>query len=126
LKESVRKRKVRQLKKDLKNRYNITLDEFNRMWKEQKGRCKICGVKLKRRDIDSDGIVYNIDHNHKLGVVRGILCIQCNRRLEAVESGWYDKYKTIVNEYLQERTDLEDVWKKEKKLGIYIKLGGIS
>lgn len=126
MEEKIRKRRVKQLREDLKKRYGITLEDFNKMWNEQQGRCKICGVKLKRRDMEGSGVIYNIDHNHSLGVVRGILCVQCNKRLEAVESGWYEEYKEIVDKYLKEMTYIEDIWKKEKKVGIYIKLGSVS
>lgn len=57
----------------LKNKYNITIDEWDRIFEEQKGRCRICGIhqlELRYR--------LNTDHNHKTGKVRGLLCIDCN------------------------------------------------
>src|SRR5574341_2409650 len=59
--------------KNYKHKYNIELDDYNRMFKKQKGRCAICGIhqsKLKKR--------LSIDHNHKNGKVRGLLCDRCN------------------------------------------------
>ena len=50
------------------------------MLKEQECRCFICGRhKLQFKK----GL--HIDHNHKTGETRGILCVRCNTRLGAVE-----------------------------------------
>ena len=48
--------------------YNITEAEFNRMKHEQNGMCQICG--------EATNLV--VDHNHKSGKVRGLLCNSCN------------------------------------------------
>lgn len=53
----------------LKLNYNITIDQFNEMYVEQGGACAIClevGHKLV------------VDHNHKTGEVRRLLCAGCN------------------------------------------------
>jgi hypothetical protein len=44
------------------------------LFKKQKGRCAICGKSqsdFKRR--------LNLDHNHKTGQIRGLLCYYCNK-----------------------------------------------
>lgn len=44
-------------------------------YKKQKGKCAICGKEqsqFKRR--------LNLDHNHKTGQLRGLLCFYCNKR----------------------------------------------
>ena len=56
----------------LKSNFGITLEDFNRMFKEQNGKCKICSKGL---------IKPHVDHNHDTGKVRGLLCNQCNRGL---------------------------------------------
>lgn len=53
-------------------KYGITLEDYERLWKEQDGKCPICGVAL-----DSVWQV-DIDHDHKTNKVRGILCNPCN------------------------------------------------
>lgn len=58
----------------LKRKYNITIDDYNRMVKQQKGKCKICKSFPDRPSFD-------IDHNHKTGQIRGLLCQKCNRGL---------------------------------------------
>lgn len=55
-------------------KYKLTLEEYQRMFTEQKERCAICGIK----DFSP-----KIDHNHKTGRVRGILCFNCNCALGA-------------------------------------------
>jgi len=57
--------------------YDLTAEEFVRMYTEQEGRCRICRVEL-------GGIMLkklNIDHDHKTGLVRGLLCRSCNMGL---------------------------------------------
>ena len=58
----------------LSKTYGISLADYNRMLKAQGGGCAICGRKSKTRALD-------VDHSHKTGKVRGILCHRCNRGL---------------------------------------------
>lgn len=51
--------------------YGITTEEYNRLYDDQDGRCAIC---RQPEDIRS----LSIDHNHKTGKVRGLLCRNCN------------------------------------------------
>ncbi len=55
-------------------RYGITLIDYNRMLKEQVGVCAICGHPPKKNRL-------SVDHDHKTGQVRGLLCVRCNRAL---------------------------------------------
>ena len=52
------------------NKYGITLDHRNNLLKIQNSCCAICGTKIKGQ--------INIDHCHKTGAVREILCSPCN------------------------------------------------
>ena len=54
---------------DLKAKYGITLDDYNAMYERQGGRCAICGA--------AEGKLV-VDHNHKTGKVRELLCHLCN------------------------------------------------
>jgi hypothetical protein len=63
----------RQFAYDLKRNYGITVEDFNRMFEEQKGQCACCGtshVGFKRR--------LHVDHDHLSNQVRGLLCTKCN------------------------------------------------
>ena len=51
-------------------RYGISSDFFGDLWQEQNGCCAICGTRLKDK--------FYIDHNHKTGQIRGLLCSSCN------------------------------------------------
>lgn len=52
--------------------YGITPDDFKKLLAKQKGKCAIC---KKRKQ------TLHVDHNHKTGKVRGLLCGNCNRGL---------------------------------------------
>ena len=57
----------------LKRKYNINLEEYNRLWEEQEGCCKICG---EHETVQDKSLV--VDHNHETNKVRGLLCNDCN------------------------------------------------
>jgi hypothetical protein len=48
--------------------YGITLTEYNDLVVKQGGLCSLCGRKTR----------LVVDHNHKTGKIRGLLCVQCN------------------------------------------------
>lgn len=56
----------------LKRTYGITREEFDAMVREQDNRCGICARSMEPP---------HVDHNHKNGVVRGLLCGSCNRMI---------------------------------------------
>lgn len=62
----------------LKNAYGISLERFKEMRDSQNGVCAICG---KPETMKFRGVVasLSIDHCHKSGSVRGLLCSSCNR-----------------------------------------------
>ena len=60
----------------LKN-YGIAVDDYDKMFKKQNGVCAICGkpeTKISRSGVRR----LSIDHNHKTGKIRGLLCCKCN------------------------------------------------
>ena len=64
----------------LNERYGITSEKYSEMLDEQKSRCAICGNKETARHNRSNKIQkLAVDHCHKTGKVRGLLCQDCNR-----------------------------------------------
>ena len=61
--------------------YALTLEAWDAMVVAQVGRCAICARAMNPHETNA-----NVDHNHKTGRVRDILCGPCNRKLHALES----------------------------------------
>lgn len=61
----------------LKSEFGINIDIYNEMLKAQNGQCAICGSKFA----DKAGRMLHVDHCHKTGKVRGLLCTNCNTGL---------------------------------------------
>ena len=65
----------------LKKRYKLTIEEYNEMYRKQESKCGICGIhesKLTKK--------LNIDHDHKTGKARELLCQKCNIALSYFEN----------------------------------------
>jgi len=62
----------------IKSVYGITLDDYNRMFKEQNGVCKICGDRETRKNKFVSECRLTIDHDHSTKKIRGLLCHKCN------------------------------------------------
>ncbi len=66
-----------------KNRYGMVVGQFEDMYNKQEGKCLICGSFLI---IDgSPSKRPNVDHDHKTGKVRGLLCRRCNQGIGVFE-----------------------------------------
>jgi hypothetical protein len=52
----------------LKKLYGITGDAWEALYKQQEGRCALCGIEP----------IKHTDHSHITGKVRGLLCHWCN------------------------------------------------
>lgn len=77
-------------RKKYRRKYGIEVEDFDRMFSEQDGRCLICGkhqVELTKR--------LAVDHCHTSGQVRGLLCSDCNGKL-----GWFEMWENNIREYL--------------------------
>ncbi len=53
--------------------FGITADAVDRLLQAQGGGCAICGAAPARL------ASMHVDHDHGTGVIRGILCINCNQ-----------------------------------------------
>lgn len=65
---------------NLSARYGITPEQWDEMLTKQGGACVICREPPKRPVVD---------HDHKTGKVRGILCHRCNVILHGIENHDY-------------------------------------
>jgi hypothetical protein len=75
-----------------KRRYNIDMEEYNEIYLLQNSKCKICD-KEKENNISADHDRLVVDHCHKSGEVRGLLCQKCNRGLGYFE----DKIENLLS-----------------------------
>jgi hypothetical protein len=67
--EIILKYKIR----DLKRNFNLTLEQYDEMLLKQNNCCAICGrpaSEFKRK--------LAVEHNHKTGKIRGLVCNKCN------------------------------------------------
>jgi hypothetical protein len=65
---------------DLKRNYGITLNEHTQMYEEQNGVCAVC-----EKPGDGRWKKLCVDHDHKTGKVRQLLCRNCNMILGQVD-----------------------------------------
>jgi len=63
---------------NLKQRFNMSIAEYNEIFLKQKGKCAIC--ELAETSVDSKGNIkwLSVDHHHGNGDIRGLLCNSCN------------------------------------------------
>jgi len=82
----------------LKNVYGITLDDYNKMFNTQEGKCAIC-----QRHQNELTRSLCVDHDHKTKQIRALLCITCNTDLASVENrleemtNYLNKYRKDLN-----------------------------
>jgi len=72
-------------------KYGLTVKDYTKMFRQQGKGCAICGKPPKKRRLA-------VDHSHKTGKVRGLLCYHCNRGL-----GWFydnEEYLTKAAAYI--------------------------
>lgn len=67
---------IKNKRNNLRSKFNLSLEEYNKMFNNQEGCCAICGThqsKLSRS--------LAVDHSHTNGHIRGLLCQVCNTAL---------------------------------------------
>jgi hypothetical protein len=81
-------------KRNYKSKYKITLDHYNLMLKDQNSVCYICNGLDNNKNL-------SVDHCHKTGKVRKLLCTRCNITLEYIENSKVDisQYLRYINEH---------------------------
>lgn len=71
-------------------RHGLTLEQYNALVEQQRGRCGLCFADNGHRPL-------YVDHDHESGSVRGLLCHTCNTNLGGYEAM---KKNARVDEYL--------------------------
>lgn len=95
--EDARKRHIQTvLRSKMLKAYGLTPHDYENLVREQGDRCKLCGSSEHGRNTRFRS--WNVDHCHKSGAVRGLLCNSCNTSL-----GHYEK---LVDQFGRAR--LED------------------
>lgn len=65
----------------MKKHFGISIEQYEALYEQAKGCCQICGVAIPSHlDNDAKKLAAKvaIDHDHKTGRVRGLLCGSCN------------------------------------------------
>lgn len=81
-------------------KYGIEPEDFAALLRKQSGVCAICGqpeTRILREKVCSLGV----DHDHKTGKIRGLLCFRCNTVIGRVEENVGLLRQMIV--YIKER-----------------------
>lgn len=65
----------------LKGRYGLSVEDYDVLVADQAGACAICGEEPE---------LLMVDHCHRSGAVRGLLCRRCNTLLGYLEGGGFD------------------------------------
>jgi len=87
LQKDYKKRRYEQFREDRrkvqrKHKYGLSDEDFQKMLSDQKGLCACCGKTLEEgwtQNHKNNKLV--VDHDHKSGKVRGLLCTMCNKGL---------------------------------------------
>jgi hypothetical protein len=77
--------------RQVKSQYGLTIEQLDAMILERQGRCDICNEPSR----------LHIDHDHKTGKVRGLLCRDCNVMLGLAKDNCNVLMKSV--EYLKGR-----------------------
>lgn len=77
----------------LRINFNISLETYENIYKDQLGVCAIC----KKNNLS--GMRLAVDHDHKTGTIRGLLCLKCNRGLGCFED--QDELLVAAAKYLE-------------------------
>ena len=75
--------------------YRYGLRFYDELLSIQNGKCAFCGQEPDPES--SKHYRLSVDHDHKTGRIRGLLCFSCNAKL-----GWFENRKDKILEYLKE------------------------
>ena len=89
--------------KTYKGKYGLNIEKYDELFKSQSGKCAICGKSSKEM---ADKKRLAVDHDHKTGQIRGLLCSDCNTML----GHFHDDPKLCIKaaSYLDKAGDYRD------------------
>lgn len=87
-KEAYKRNREKQLDQKLKREFGITYEQYRVRLDGQGGKCIICG-----KTPEQNGKMLAVDHDHTTGVVRDLLCNNCNACLGFIEKNGIDTDK---------------------------------
>lgn len=88
-----------------KRRYGITEEQYKEMYISQNGKCAICGKEETARHNTSNKVLkLAVDHCHKSGKIRDLLCQKCNRGIGKFDEDpeLFEKAKQYVTKHQTE------------------------
>lgn len=86
------------------HRYGITKEIYDQMFESQNGLCAICRKPERLFDKRAGRVkLLAVDHSHKTGKVRGLLCQACNTAIGLLTES--KEIATALIEYLEKNND---------------------
>jgi hypothetical protein len=64
----------------IKKKYNLSQEQWENIYNKQNGKCFIC-QRTEQQIKKTKSRYLAVDHDHKTGKIRGLLCTYCNRTL---------------------------------------------
>ena len=77
-------------------------EEYELLYNLADGKCEACGRELAKENGNTEIPTANLDHDHRTGVPKGILCSRCNRVIGDMERYAY-QYQAGIGSYLIKR-----------------------
>lgn len=91
---------IKRRKYYMRTYYGVTVEWYDATLEDQGGKCAICGSRDKRR---KNVKYFAVDHDHRTGKARGLLCHPCNVGIGNLQDDVNILAKAI--QYLNERKD---------------------
>ena len=99
-----------QYSRQIKHYYGITLDDYRKILVQQNGVCAIC--KIAQSGYNNRRL--SVDHCHKTGIVRGLLCDDCNNAISKLKDNpiLMNNARDYVCESIQKtiRENIDESW----------------
>lgn len=91
-------------KHDLKRKFGITQEDYEKILESQNGVCSICECEESTKHRYKEGSQnLAIDHCHETGIIRGLLCSNCNRGIGMFKDN--PKFLISAAEYLNKQVE---------------------